>query len=182
MKETCLSLYERMLHELHLCKKPSRSSASEIECCFQIAYGAWEAVSKKLRGYFFPNDWEEIEFFKVLRPKFTSEIEYYSLLYHAILFEPGEHLSKLMFWQREHKRLAEFELQNQSFLYCYHADDCKTTPFYFLRRYCRSDNATRVLNYGGSSALTNGDWLVARYVALLRFHPYAIDKLALVRD
>ena len=112
-----------MIHELHLCKGRYYPPIIEIEYCFQIAYRAWGRIRVKLTHYQFSCDDEEIEFFKVLKPKFTAEIEYYSLLYHCLIFEPAEAGAVLRFWQKEYQRLTDFQAENNAFLQCYRVLD-----------------------------------------------------------
>jgi len=57
--------------------------------------------AEKLMIYQFVSEEEEIESSKTIRPKFTSEIEYYDLVYHSILFRYEAAESLLHFWGRQ---------------------------------------------------------------------------------
>ena len=52
----------------------------EIECCFHICNNYWGQVRERLIHYEFNTRHDEIEFFKIIKPLFTSQIEYYGLI------------------------------------------------------------------------------------------------------
>lgn len=150
----------------------------EVECCFMIADKYWRELSEKLRKYEFDVEAREIEFFKKWKPKFTSEIEYYNLVYHTLLFQPTEVDSAIHFWAREYKRLEKFKTDQKEFLECYQNDQCELISYYFLRKYYDPKNILDAKIYDAdTSIITNGDPLVASLFALERYKEYAEEKL-----
>lgn len=135
-------------------------------------------VKEKLSSYEFKNDRSEIEFFKTIKPKFTSGIEYYELLYHAVLFEPPAINDAILFWKMESQRLQKFNEEYKAFLLCYADQGCSLLPYYFLRRY--SDNSVRQPKLYDTSIAhrTNGDPLVAAFWALKRYVHFVHKKRA----
>jgi hypothetical protein len=171
-------VHRQLQRQLVLCRKKGLFFEKEIETCFQLANNCWNNVKEKLNTYQFRDDVEEIEFFKRLKPKFTAHIEYYSLLYHSTLFEPIHLDSSIRFWGMEHRRLKKFEVGHKLFLSCYKNQDHAMTPYYFLRRYCVSENNAGAKMYdAGTVACTNGDHLVATFLALRRYTSFVEKKM-----
>jgi hypothetical protein len=178
MENDCERLYCLLQLELSDCERSNLSCTKKVECCFKTALTKWTELSQNLKSYKFASEEKEIQFFKILKPKFTSEIEYYTLVYHSILFRPTEPASLFHFWGREYGRLRRFKTQNKTFLQCYRDDQSKQAPFFFLRKY----NNLRTVQYSrlydsDVSISTNGDWLIATLMALERYRHYAMKKL-----
>jgi hypothetical protein len=179
MKQYCTRIYRQLQQELAQCEKRNLSFHKEIECCFLIANKYWNRVKEKLNTYEFATEEKEIDFFKRLKPKFTSEIEYYSFLYHAALFAPTDFDAAFIFWSREYGRLRKFESDNEAFLLCYRNDQNELTQYYFLRKYFLFENIRNAKIYDADTkAVTNGDHLAAMLLALRRYIPYVEKKIA----
>jgi hypothetical protein len=179
MKQYCTRIYRQLQQELAQCEKKNLSFHKEIECCFLIANKYWNRVKEKLNTYEFATEEKEIEFFKLLKPKFTSGIEYYCFVYHATLFAPTDFDAAFIFWSREHKRLQKFQEDNKDFLLCFEGSEMEMTPYYFLRKYFLCENIPGLKMYdAGAIAITNGDPLAATLLALRRYIPYVEKKMA----
>lgn len=61
----------------------------------------------------------EILFFKLIKPMFVSEIEYYQRLYHAMLFWDNTR----NFWTRELSRIEKLLTEHHEFVVYYHNGD-----------------------------------------------------------
>lgn len=169
MKQYCTIIYRHMQMQLQQSASNQACMHKKLEHCFAIAYRHWYQVKEKLATHRFKNDTQEIQFFKTLKPLFTSEIEYYCLLYHRLLFEPSEPQAADDFRKREHGRLQKFESENRDFLSCYHDQHCPMLPFYFLRKCCRPPLPFEVKIYDDETSLTNGDGFVATWLALKKY-------------
>ena len=93
-----------------------------IDCCFHTAEIYWVRLRTLIAGYQFSSITEEIDFFKNVKPLFTSEIEYYGLVYMAKLFRPETTHALEIFWMREFMRLEKFTSENTEF-YLYYKND-----------------------------------------------------------
>jgi hypothetical protein len=135
-----------------------------------VANRYWNLVREKLKQNEFENEEVEIEFFKVLKPKFTSEIEYYSLVYHCLMFQSPDLPKAVEFLGKELKRWVKFEEENRSFIGCFKTEGCERHRFYFLRKYYTCTNESGMNLYeAGPDVVTNGDRLVALMMALERY-------------
>jgi hypothetical protein len=178
MENDCERLYCHLQMDLADVQRSNQPCAKKIEAGFKIAVKKWMELSEILRLYHFNSQEEEIHFFKTLKPKFTSEIEYYTLVYHAILFKPAERSSLLHFWGREYGRLRRFKTENKTFIKCYLNNKSSQTPYFFLRKYYTLRNVQYIRLYDSDVTLsTNGDWLVAKLLALEKYRHYAVKKL-----
>jgi hypothetical protein len=178
MKQYCKILYHQLQKDIEHCKGKMFAPDKEVECCFRIANNYWRELAEKLRNYEFENDKTEIEFFKKWKPKFTSEIEYFNLVYHSLLFQPTELDTAISFWAREHKRLEKFKTDNKGFIECYYNTESELTPYFFLRKYYDPRNIFEAKIYDADTAFTtNGDYLVATLLALERYLQYVEMKM-----
>src|SRR4051812_33776033 len=101
MKRYCTNLHRLLISDLFNCNCSQLSCIHKTECCFRAAVNRWTQLSHKLKKHQFLSEENEMEFFKSLKPKFTSEIEYCTLVYHSLLFQPDEAHSAIDFWKRE---------------------------------------------------------------------------------
>jgi hypothetical protein len=171
-------MYKQLQEHLADTNETTTCFEYKAESSFQFAYKYWNKIKQKLNNWQFRSDTEEINFFQMLKPRFTAEIEYYELLYHAVVFEPAYSQDAIKFWNRELLRLQNFRESNEAFLCCYNNGAPELLPYYFLRRYNIQASQRVKLYDAGTQHLTNGDPLVAEFLALQRFEPYVLQKLA----
>jgi len=92
IRERATYLYGLMNLEVDQCRKDEKKTLADIaECCFQSCIKYWDILRGEVATYTFPDEDEEVNFFKNIKPLFTSQAEYYTLLYHAEMFKPDEH-------------------------------------------------------------------------------------------
>lgn len=154
-----------MQTDLALCRRKELCPLKEIECCFHIAERYWAILRHELMNHVFEELVDEITFFKVIKPRFTSEAEFYGLCYHAELFrretDPADHPA---FWNREARRLEKFERDHAEFVERYSKDCREYDRQWFVRN--QNDNTE-----------SNHDPIVSTLLALRRYHEYINDEL-----
>ena len=169
-----------MEEEIIRCRKAQLDFDRETEACFAIANQYWNRVRERLKIHHFKTDQNEIEFFKILKPKFTSQIEFYILLYHASLFQPPDAEAARNFWDKEYRRFENFVAENKSFVQCYQDSFCEMLPYYFLRRFYVPKSAFELKMYEADNRnVTNGDAIAANLLALKQFQLFAEKKLCI---
>jgi hypothetical protein len=182
MERYCTTAWFRMQKDLSQCENVHAGFQKMVECCFGIAWKYWHEVANKLKRHSFANEEKEIGFFKTLKPKFTSEIEYYSLVYHCLLFQPTDQKQAIDFLVRESKRIERFQQEYASFIECYKTDGCLLDGHYFLRKYYVVDKnhlKTR-MHDSEPGSVTNGDPLAATLLAFHRYEKFLSEKLNLL--
>lgn len=179
MRKFAIKLFHSMGQDIQICKNKGFDEEKEIECCFQVCSKYWNEVRIVLSNYEFKTDTEEIDFFKNIKPLFTSEIEYYNLLYHAQLFKPPfdeEELQK--FWQREFIRMERFIENHQAFYQYILNNDTSLDAIYYLRQ---NLDGSVVVNAGvdeiHNKTSTTQDALLAQYFALKRYSVYVQNQI-----
>jgi len=151
----------------------------KVESTFSLAEGYWKTVRNELKDYLFVNTDEEIHFYKNVKPKFTSYIEYSIILYQALSFAPADSNEFLAtFWEGEEKRLDRFVEKHSEFVKYYNSGCTYRDLQYFLPA---NDNLVRLKvskPYDlGSEYKTSHDHLVAGFLAQLMYHEYVLKKL-----
>jgi hypothetical protein len=151
---------------------------NSIEECFLIAGNYWSELRATIAEYKFKTEEEEILFFKTVKPLFTSELEYYSLLYHTLLFCPFDPERQKQFWEREGKRLQDFKEQHEDFISYHKSGNTADDVMYYLRANDRHELDNEIESYDGDPmSRTSHDHLIAKLLALKRYNDYAQTKL-----
>ena len=171
-------LYSSMARDLAVCTNGQLFGEPEIECCYQVCTNYWNAVKEKLAAYEFDTMEAEINFFRNIKPKFTSEIEYYNLLYHSSLFYPPDIRARKRFWMREAERLNKFTNDNKDF-YCYYkTGQTHKDHLYFVRANNKNLEAMKCKPFGvNSHTSTSHDCLIAFILALEKYTVYVNEKI-----
>jgi len=175
MNQTAIQLYGILLEDLQHCQRKELGTLEEVECCFHIAERYWARLRKDVTKFKFEDVSDEIIFFKVIKPKFVAEIEYYSLCYHAELFKKDvkDNCELAKFWDRESSRFQRFINDNTEF-YNYHKSfDRRNDEVYFTRAGSDFSNFPSAKVYDlDERATTSHDHLVASFIALERYADY----------
>jgi hypothetical protein len=170
-------IYTMLRSELEECLK-GKPFKKAIEECFIIAGNHWSQLRSTVAGYAFKTEAEEIYFFKMVQPLFTAELEYYSLLYHTVLFCPLCVEKEKLFWEREAKRLDGFKEQYGEFIQYHDSGREDEDRTYYLRSSDTQELVSQLENgEGEQGSKTNYGKLIAKLWALERYHVYAQKKL-----
>lgn len=103
-----------------------------IEWSFGLAMKTWIGIEKMATDHRFSDRDEEIDFYKTLKPGFTGLIEYLTLLYKSVVFQPDDPMEKGAYWKTELKNCWEaMSLYRSGCLYFEQQPD---RDKYFLRQ------------------------------------------------
>jgi hypothetical protein len=178
MKEKAKHLYQQLQQDLQHCEEKNVCGLARIECCYQTANKYWLLLRTDLMDHEFASIEEEIDFFKSIKPLFTSEIVYYSLVYHAELFQPTKNSELRNLLLRERNRLSKFVWNNPDFYDYYKSGQNDKDEFYFTRA---NNDLSNIINApihdADSTTATSHDYLVAQIIALERYDKYLDEKL-----
>jgi hypothetical protein len=129
MNETFRDLYNQLLKEIEDCEKTNTDFRKHIECCFHASERINSIADKKINELKFVSEEEEIQFFKSFKPKFTCLVEFYSIVYRAVLFEPET--ERTDYWKSELKRASQFLEENKLFQdYINNGDTSKDNSYF----------------------------------------------------
>ena len=180
MNQLAEQLFRAMQEDMEHCRKKDLGRLCELECCFHIAESYWTKLRQQVCQYEFTTVADEVKFFKMSKPKFTSEVDYYSLLYHAELFRSEVHdtVELLKFWTREKQRLKRFRLENEEFFDYYKGGCTDMDEIYFIRRNSDLSNFPKARVYDlEEKAATSHDPLVSMTLALERYMEFIEEEM-----
>ena len=179
MKQQIQSIYRQLRADVDVCRQQDMPELERIECCFRTASVYWVNMREELSQYRFTTEEEEIDFFRNIKPLFTSQIEFYTLIYQGMLFKPKEDPVKIAaFWAGESARLNRFCENKEAFIAYYKSGDTCLDRQYFLRDNNKTPGAVAPRVYDINTHFsTSHDWLVAALMAQEMYHEYTRDRL-----
>lgn len=167
--------YQEMLQELDHCRRLDFPSTSRIAYCFKTCMDHWHRILKHVNGHAFANEAEEIQFFKTVKPKYTSLIEYYIMVYHAELFRPACEDELQAFWRKENARVARFHREHASFCTYYKSGCTSMDQVYFTRCSHNCCNEKRNMLYDADDGMITSHGHLA--TSLLAYEMYEVYLL-----
>jgi len=150
--------------------------AKWIEQSFWLAMRSWLNIEAMASNYPFLNREEEVYFYKNLKPEFIGLIEYFTLLYKSVVFQPDDAAKIDEYWKHELKKCSELV-----FIYSsgcqYYEQQQSDTDTYFLEQSNQQPllfglNVTRI-NFNNASY----SYLRGRLIAMKRYEKYIQFKL-----
>lgn len=125
-------LYLEMLSSLCFTLSMDLPEESKISNCFWISNDYWKKLLLSPEHLEFQNDDLEIDFYRNVKPKFTSYQQYFILLYESHMFIPPDPLQIPAYWRRESKSLQGFFKEHRSFIRYYLTGKTHKDKEYFL--------------------------------------------------
>ncbi len=140
--------------DLTRCLTLEHPEKENVENCFWIAKNYWERLQTFVTEIGFRNDEDEISFYRKVKPKFASYIEYFSMLSEGLMFVPPwiplpvEFQGKIDeggwrykwqdnvkdYWILEEVRGKRFYSKNKAFIEYCESDCTQQDEAYFLAR------------------------------------------------
>jgi hypothetical protein len=172
MEEYSISLFDVMQAELSEILEGPGDFIQRLQQCYETAQRYWISLQIKMVAQGFGSAEEEIRFFKEVKPLFTSEIEYYNLVYRLEFFKPVGRSELAAHIQKEQSRLQSFIDSNRQFYQYYKSGQTHLDKNYFLR----SAKVDQTLFSHKSSldpaAYTSHDQLVSNLLTLEKYDCY----------
>ena len=147
-----------------------------IEQAFGLAMKTWLNVEEMASNFGFLNREEEIYFYKNLKPEFIGLIEYFTLLYKSVVFQPDESMKTGAYWKHELNNCRELVFIYHSGCQ-YYEQELSNTDIYFLEQ-----NNQQPLLFGlNVNRIDFTDisysYLRGRLIAMKRYEKYIQFKL-----
>jgi hypothetical protein len=138
----------------------------------------WQKILRHVNAHAFANEAEEIQFFKTVKPKYTSLIEYYTMVYHAELFRPTCEDELQAFWRKENARAARFHCEHASFCAYYKSGCTSMDQIYFMRCNHNCCNEKRNMLYDADDAMiTSHGYLATSLLAYEMYEVYVLQQM-----
>lgn len=178
MKQNWEKLYADMLSDLNRCQALQLPEAEIAECCCRIAMNYWLKVKEMFKDSVNYDEEEEINFFKYVKPRFTSHIEYNLVISQAILFLPTETEALVTYWEEETKKYQRFFDKHQEFINYYDSNNTENDSRYFLPRNNRQETPVQERIYQDEECRSSHDCIVRGLLANSMYYEFASSKLA----
>jgi hypothetical protein len=169
-------MYESTRHKIQISQYQSPDDTKWIEWAFCLSMQTWLSIEKMANDYQFINKQEEVCFYKSHKPRFTGLIDYFTLLYKSILFQPEDDTKWEAYWGNELNTCIEVisKLKTAYLNYRHRQSD---TDIYFLKH-----NNQQPLVFGGSVTVfefnsTSYTCLLGRLIALKKYKKQIQDKI-----
>jgi len=177
MKPQWENLYSQMLVDINRCKTLDLPETERAESCYGIAINYWHRVKTFFMVKLNYSDAEEIEFFKIVKPQFTSHIEYYLIMNQGLLFIPENLNEKFEYWQVGVERYQRFCDRNLDFIRYYESTSKVYDADYFLQRNNRLVVLPQERIFEDNDCRTSHDHIVRGLLANRMYHEYAGKRL-----
>lgn len=175
-------LMEKQAYEVDQCQASTLPEPNKAESCFLLAVEYWLRVKKNFLHRTKYSDQEEIDFFKMVKPRFTAPIEFYLAVNQGLLFVPPEPPEQMAYWMDEEKRYRRFYERHQSFITYYESNLTDRDADYFLRRnnYLFMSPQERI--YEDEDCRSSHDYLVRGILAHEMYRNYVHEKLKVLKQ
>jgi len=133
MPEEYQLLYSNLLSEL-IIHQQLPVEIDRVTACFWTSRQHWKKLMRQIGEPVFDNTEKEIIFFKYVKPRFTSHIEYYTLLSDALMAAVDARKEPVTFWEGEARRFNLFCEKYAEFIAYYNSQSQHLDHLYFQRR------------------------------------------------
>ena len=162
MKNEFLELYEEVLNDTELKDPRQPMFPGWVEHCFRVSVLAGIRLQKRLDNCSFTDEQEKLWVINTLKPRFSGLVEYFTLIYTAELFIPGDPANRLEYWVRELGKTWNFLMEHEEFYLSYKCGNMQEAP----------EDMKTVGSYGN---------LAAMIIAKDKYMEYVQGKLAELR-
>lgn len=174
-QQQCGRLYKKMLQQLAGYEDNATDEKKWIEWGFGLATKTWFGIQEEVDRYQFADQQEEISFYKVVKPRFIGLIDFFTLLYRSVLFQPENKVAKKNYWEREVTACKSFLLKHQSFCLYFDQGNTGMDHIYFVQR-----NNQQPLIFGINEnkgrIITSYSHLLARIISVTKYQRYIQEK------
>jgi RteC protein len=166
MNEQWKELYKGLCTETGRIHGSGPGGMEQTESLFKCCLGYWDLCKAIIRSKGFDDDSAEIDFFKLIKPKFTGLLEFYFLVYQYQLFCPaGDAAESAAFADNELRKIVRFRVMHQSFIQYIMGGGTDQDADLFLRRNRPDQRLTYMRPHDMDPALTTaGDWILTLHI------------------
>lgn len=169
-------LYKKMLQQIEDHETIITDEKKWIEWGFRISARTWFGIQQEADNYVFDGQQEEITFYKVVKPRFIALIDYFTLLYKSVLFQPENLQGNLEYWQHERAVCKKILSKYQSFCQYYEQGNTTRDHIYFVQE-TNQQSLIFGINEIKSRAITSYSFLLARVLSIKKYYRYVLEKI-----
>jgi hypothetical protein len=181
MKEEIETIYQEMMNAIAECMKATKIDM--IATCFWTACKYWGKLKNITDRNFFENAANEIDFFRNIKPRFTAQIQYFTILEEVLMFLPKTALMQIEYWKEEQKRYWRFCQKHREFVNYYESLSVYLDSVYFVRVSMDWVPAHQPVSYDmDKNFCSSHDHLVRGLLAHKMYNEYVKEKLNLIKN
>jgi hypothetical protein len=181
LQQQCGRLYKKIVQQLAYYEATATDEKKWIEWGFGLTTKAWLSIQEKVEGYEFADRQEEIGFYKTLKPKFVALMDFFTLLYRSVLFQPEDSPGKKEYWERELITCQNFLSKHSAFCRYYEQGSTAMDTIYFLQQ-----NNQQALIFGVNESkghiISSYSHLLARIISIKKYQRYIFEKIGLLPE
>jgi hypothetical protein len=156
-----------------------------IEWGFGIATKTWFSIQQEVERYQFADQQEEISFYKTLKPKFIGLMDFFTLLYKSVLFQPDDSQEKKEYWKDELTICKNFLLKHSAFCQYYEQGNTGMDHIYFVQQNNQQPlifGINENKGYRASPVITSYSHLLARVISNTKYQRYLQEKIGFLAN
>jgi hypothetical protein len=174
-------LYKKLLQQLSGYETTITDEKKWIEWAFAITTKAWFGIQQDAVNYVFDDQQEEIAFYKVVKPRFIALIDYFTLLYKSVLFQPECPQGNLEYWQHEQDICKNFLSKYQSFCRYYEQGNTTMDHIYFVQE-TNKQSLIFGINENSAYTITSYSFLLARVLSIKKYYRCILEKISFLSN
>jgi hypothetical protein len=174
------SLYNNLVQQLASYETTATDEKKWIEWGFSITTKTWFSIQQKIESYQFANLQEEIIFYKTLKPNFIALMDFFTLLYKSVLFQPDDKAGKKKYWQGELKTCKTFLSRHKSICQYYEQGNTGMDHVYFVQQNNQQPLILGINENNWRRAYTatiSYSHQLARVISIKKYQHYVQDKI-----
>ena len=178
MKQPYKELYTDMLADIERQSDTVLPEEERVASCFWVAKNYWEHLKNHIKDKAFESDAEEIDFFRNVKPKFTSRIKYFYMLSEILLFIHPDMEEQRKFWKQQAVKYKRFCDGHKEFVDYYERGATFRNEIYFKK--IRDElNCPAMMAFFDNDVdfCSTHDWLIRDLLALRMYYNYVREKL-----
>jgi hypothetical protein len=181
LQQQCGRLYKKMIQQLAGYETMATDEKKWIEWGFGIATKTWFRIQEDVESYLFVDLEEEIRFYKTLKPKFISLMDYFTLLYKSVLFQPEDSPGKKEYWKNELDICKNFLSSHSGFCRYYEQGNTGMDHIYFVQH---NNQQPLILgtNENKGHVITSYSHLLAQIISVKKYKRYIQQKMGVLEN
>lgn len=176
LQQQCDRLYKRIVRQIAYYESSATDEKKRIEWGFSITTKAWLHIQTTVEGYEFTDQLEEISFYKTLKPKFIGLIDFFTLLYRSVLFQPEDTPGKKEYWKSELTTCKNFLSKHKTFCQYYKQGNTTMDLVYFVQQNNQYPFIFGI-NENKWHTIASYSHLLARVISIQKYQRYVTKKL-----
>jgi hypothetical protein len=178
LQPRCLELFDKLLNGIEQCMKTNLPESDRFQNCFWAAIQHYKRLKRHAMDSGFASYQEEIEFFREIKPKFTSYIEFFVICTEALWYTNNCGDCPSIFWKEEAERYDRFCKRYYPFILYYESGKRDLDENYFLQATRDSVSGIYSKMFDEKPFLySSKDWLVRSYLAHKMYDAYVKEQM-----